>query len=134
MAQLALDDHQRNALVGHLDRVRVPKLVRGEPATDAGSRCGSAELLPSGGGLPPPSGCRAVDDAQQSSDREPRADLEPRLKSIPGPVIHPDLAVPAALAAADEDSASRPVEVGLGEVKRLADPQPGAPKEHDQSA
>ncbi len=134
MAELALDDDQRDTLVGHLDRVCVTQLVRCEPATDAGSRCGSSELLASGGGLPPPSSCRSVDDAKQSSDREPRADLEPRLKSIPGPVIHPDLAVPAALAAADEDSASRPVEVGLGEVKRLVDPQPGAPKEHDQSA
>jgi hypothetical protein len=49
-------------------------------------------------------------------------------------VIHPDLAAPAALAAADEDSASRPVKVGLGEVKRLADPQTGAPQNHYQSA
>jgi hypothetical protein len=134
MAQLALDDDQRNALVGHLDRVSVPKLVWGEPATDTCAHCGSSELLPSGGRLPPPSGCRTVDDAQQSSDREPRADLEPRLKLIPGPVIHSDLAAPAALAAANEDSASGPVEVGLGEVKRLADPQTGAPQDHDQSA
>ena len=79
MAQLALDDDQRNALVGHLDRVCVPKLVWGEPATDTCERCGSSELLASGGGLPVPSSCCPVDDAQQSSDREPRAGLEPRL-------------------------------------------------------
>jgi hypothetical protein len=42
-------------------------------------------------------------------------------------VIHSDFAASAALAAADEDSASGPVEVGLGEVERLADPEPGAP-------
>jgi hypothetical protein len=79
MAELALDDEQRNALVGHLDRVRVPKLVWGEPATDTCERCGSSELLPSGRGLPVPSGCPTVDDAQQSSDRKPRANLQPRL-------------------------------------------------------
>jgi hypothetical protein len=79
MAQLALDDDQRNALVGHLDRVRVPKLVWGEPATDTCERCGPSKLLPSGGGLPPTSGRRAVDDAQQSSDWQLRTNLQPRL-------------------------------------------------------
>jgi hypothetical protein len=49
-------------------------------------------------------------------------------------MIHSDLAAPAALAAADKDSASGPVEVGLGEVKRLADPGTGAPQDRDQSA
>jgi hypothetical protein len=29
--ELALDDNQRDALVGHLDRVRVAELVWGEP-------------------------------------------------------------------------------------------------------
>jgi hypothetical protein len=79
-----------------------------------------------------PSCCRAVDDAKQSPDGKTRANLEPRLQSIPGPVIHPDLAAPAALAAADEDGASGSVEVALGEVKRLADSQTGTPQDHHQ--
>jgi len=55
---------QRNTLVGHLDRVRVPQLVRGEPATHAGERGRPSELLANGRRLPvPPSGC-AVDHAE----------------------------------------------------------------------
>ena len=34
-AELALDDRQRHAFASHLDRVSVPKLMRGEPASDA---------------------------------------------------------------------------------------------------
>src|SRR5271165_576361 len=79
-----------------------------------------------------PSCCRSVDDAKQSPNGKTRADLEPRLQLIPGPVIHPDLAAPAALAAADEHSASGPVEVSLGEVECLADPQTGTPQHHDE--
>jgi hypothetical protein len=75
-----------------------------------------------------------VDDAKQSLDGKTRTDLEPRLQLIPGPVIHPDLAAPAALTAADEDGTSRSVEVTLGKVERLADPETGAPQDHDQRA
>ena len=32
MPELALDDHERDAFAGYLDRVRVPELVRGESA------------------------------------------------------------------------------------------------------
>ncbi len=48
MAKLALDDHQRDAFVRHLDCVRVTQLVRGEPATDIGASGSSSELLSSG--------------------------------------------------------------------------------------
>jgi hypothetical protein len=37
--ELPLDDDERDALVRHLDRVRVPQLVRRESPSDA--RCGS---------------------------------------------------------------------------------------------
>ena len=64
MAELALDHDQRDTLVGHLDRVRVTQLMRGEPATHTGKSGGPSELLASGGGLPmPTSGC-AVDYAE----------------------------------------------------------------------
>ena len=36
MPELAQDDRQRNSLMGHLDRVRVTKLVRREPAANSG--------------------------------------------------------------------------------------------------
>jgi hypothetical protein len=39
MAELALDDDERDAFVGHLDRVRVPELMRREAAPDSGRRC-----------------------------------------------------------------------------------------------
>ena len=35
MPELALDHQQRDALTGHLDRVRVAELVRREPSPDA---------------------------------------------------------------------------------------------------
>jgi hypothetical protein len=35
MAELALDDVQRHALAGQLERVRVAQLMRREPAPDA---------------------------------------------------------------------------------------------------
>jgi hypothetical protein len=47
-------------------------------------------------------------------------------------VIHPDLAAPTALAAAHEHSASGTVEVSLGEVECLADPQTGTPHRHHE--
>ena len=48
MAELTLDDKQRDALVGHLDCMSVAELMRSEPATDTGARCSSSELLASG--------------------------------------------------------------------------------------
>jgi hypothetical protein len=39
MAELALDDVERDALTGHLDGVRVAQLVRGDAAPDTSRRC-----------------------------------------------------------------------------------------------
>jgi hypothetical protein len=36
--ELSLDDHERNALVCHLNGVGVPELVRSEPPPDTGGR------------------------------------------------------------------------------------------------
>jgi hypothetical protein len=44
MTELALDHQQREPLAGHLDGVRVPELVRREPAADARSLGGATEL------------------------------------------------------------------------------------------
>jgi hypothetical protein len=75
--ELSLDDDERDALVRHLDRVRVQQLVRRESPSDA--RCGSGvvQLLARGRGFPTPSRGRSVDHAQQRADRELAADLEP---------------------------------------------------------
>src|SRR5919199_2635868 len=59
---------------------------------------------------------------------------EPGLKLLPGPVVHPHLAAPAALAAPHEQRSATRVEVGLGERERLVDAQPGAPEHDDQPA
>jgi hypothetical protein len=39
VAELALNHYQQNALMRHLDRVRVPSLVRREPAPDVSRGC-----------------------------------------------------------------------------------------------
>jgi hypothetical protein len=48
MPELALDDDERDALVGHLDRVRVPELVRRESPSDASRGSGVVQLLARG--------------------------------------------------------------------------------------
>ena len=49
MAELALNDVQRHALTGELERVRVTQLVRREAPPDAGARGEPAELAADGG-------------------------------------------------------------------------------------
>jgi hypothetical protein len=108
------------------------ELVGGEPSAGAGRRGGSVQLLASGGGLPMPSGGRAVDHAQQRADRQLASGLEPGLELCPRPAVHVDLAALAALAFADEDRAPVLVQVALLQSERLTDPQTGAPQKHDQ--
>jgi hypothetical protein len=43
--ELALDDDERDALMCHLDRVRMPQLVRREAAPDPSREGGVMELL-----------------------------------------------------------------------------------------
>jgi hypothetical protein len=75
-----------------------------------------------------------VDHTQQRANRQARPELEPRVKLLPGPAVHADLASLAALAVADHDGAARAVKVGLGKRERFADPQASAPQQHDQGA
>src|SRR3954452_12819051 len=77
VAQLALNDDQRHSFPGHLDRVSVRELVRREAAPDPGGG-GSAPQLGAGrGGRPMAATRRSDDDAQQRTDRELAAQLEP---------------------------------------------------------
>ena len=59
---------------------------------------------------------------------------EPGLKLLPCPVVHPDLAAAAALAAAHEQRSAPPIQVGFPERERLVNPQAGAPEHYDQPA
>ena len=73
MPELALDHDERNALLRHLNRVRAPQLVRGEPPTDPGSRCRMVQLLACCGGLSAGLFRRlvwgyAVGDSEETSD------------------------------------------------------------------
>jgi hypothetical protein len=85
VSELPLNDDERNAFVSHLDRVRMPELVWGEPSPDAGSRGSVMELLSSCRRLPVPPGRRAVDHAQQRPDRQLVPSLQPRFELAPRP-------------------------------------------------
>jgi hypothetical protein len=119
VAELTLDAHQRYALVGELDGVRVAQLVRSESAPNSGGRRGVAQLCARGRDRPAPTACRTGDDAEQRPDRE----LQPGGR----PVVHADLAPASTLATTHQYGAAARVEIGLGERERLADPQPGTP-------
>lgn len=80
------------------------------------------------------SGGRAVDHAQDRSDRELAAGLQPGLELAPCPAVHADFAALASLATADEHSATAAVKIALLQIERFADAEPGAPEEHDQGA
>jgi len=73
-----------------------------------------------------------VHHTQQDADRELLADLEPWLELLPRPAVHTDLASLAALPATDEHCAAGLVQIALLKSERFADPQPGAPQQHDQ--
>jgi hypothetical protein len=75
-----------------------------------------------------------MNHAQQPPDRELLPKLEPWVKLLPGPTIHADFASLAALPTPDEHGAAGSVEVAFLESERFADPQAGAPEQHDQRA
>jgi hypothetical protein len=82
------------------------KLVGSEPSPDAAHAGGVLELLAGGRRFPLPSARWPVDHTQQRSDREVRSELEPRVELVPRPAVDPNLAMLAALAAANENGAS----------------------------
>src|SRR5437867_2779250 len=92
------------------------------------------QLLARRRGLPPPAGGRPVDHAQERSDRELAANLEPRAELIPCPAVHPDLAPLATFPSPDEHRAASAVKIALLERERLADSQSRAPQQDDQRA
>ena len=109
VSELALDHHQRDALVRHLDRMSVPQLMRREATPHARRSGGMVQLFARGRRLPAAACGRSVDHSQQRPDWELAADLEPRVELLPGPAVHPDLATLAAFATPDEHRAARAI-------------------------
>ena len=132
--RLALDHDERDALVRHLNhvRVRVPQVVRREATPHARRSSRVMQLLACGRRLPAATGCRSVDHTQQRSDRELPADLEPRVELLPGPTVHPDLATLAAFATPHEHRTARAIQIALLQSERFADPQASASEQHYQ--
>jgi hypothetical protein len=114
MAELAPDHDQRHPFARHLDRVRVPELVRRKAPADA-CRDGCPTQVRSRGCVGPVvATCRAVDDAEQRSHGKLDSHLEPRLDLLPAPRVDADLAAASALAASNEQRAAAVIEVGFG--------------------
>ena len=67
MAELSLDDHDRDSFAGHLDRVGVAELVRREPASYPGLS-GEAAQLSAGSGRRP---CVAAGRSGQDANNGP---------------------------------------------------------------
>jgi hypothetical protein len=131
VAELALDDHERYAFVGEFDRVRMSQLVRGKAAAHAGDCRRIAQLRASGRDRPAATARRAGDDAEQRPDRELEPSREPRLQLLPCLVVHAALTPVPAPARTHQHRATPPVQIGLSERKRLADPKRCAPQHDD---
>src|SRR3954471_8467236 len=83
VAELALDHDERDAFAGPLDGGGVAELMWREATPDACSGGGATQLGPSRGRRPVAPASRAVDDAQQRTDRELAPKLEPRQQLCP---------------------------------------------------
>ena len=134
MAELALDDVERDALACELKCVSVAQLVWREATPDSRANREPAQLRPDRRARPGMSTGRAVDNAEQRPDRELRPCAQPRPQVLPAPVVHADLAPTAALAVADQQRAAPGVEVVLCERERFVDAQAAAPEHDDQRA
>src|SRR5918996_2383577 len=103
VSKLALDHDQRDAFASHLDRVGVAELMWREAAPHSYRGGGASQLGACRGGRPVASARRAVDDAEERTDRQLAPQVEPRLEFFPSPRVHADLATAPALAAPDQE-------------------------------
>jgi hypothetical protein len=111
--ELALNDDERDAFTGHLDRVGVPQLVGSKASPNAGPFGGAPELGTRPTCRPWASARASVDDAEQGTNRQIHSDGEPGLEFLPAPVVHSDLAASSSLAATDEERTATAIEVCL---------------------
>jgi hypothetical protein len=116
---------------GELDRVRVPQLMRREAAAHAALGGELPEFAADGRGWPSATAGRAVDDAEQRSDRQLHAVLEPPVEVIETPVIHPRLAALVVLPVPDQQRPASLVDIGLAGREGFRDPRPAAPQHRD---
>jgi hypothetical protein len=68
VAELALDDDERHAFVGHFDSVGVPKLMWSEPSPDARCDRRTPQVGPGAGTRPLAATRPAVEDTEQRAD------------------------------------------------------------------
>jgi hypothetical protein len=68
VAELALDDDQRDAFAREVDGMGVPELVGREAPPEPGVNGGPAQVRSCGGARRVPTACRTVDDAEQRPD------------------------------------------------------------------
>jgi hypothetical protein len=94
VARLALGHDQRDSFAGHLDRVRVPELMRGEATANAGGLGSAMELSTEPGWSARAPLCRAAQDAEQRAGRHGSPQLERWLELDRRSAVHPDLATP----------------------------------------
>jgi hypothetical protein len=115
VAELALNDDQRDAFARHLHRVRVAQLMRGEASPHTGPRGDAAQFGTCTAGSPWASAGAPVDDAEQRTDGQGDAGVEPRLELLPAPsrpcrprgVVRPCRDGPAASRGGGPDRAHR---------------------------
>src|SRR5688572_1248012 len=107
---------KRHALAGHLDGVGVTELMWREPAPHSCRGGGAPQFGTRCSRRPVPSPRRAVDHAQQRTDRERAAHVKPRLELLPSPSVHADLATTATLPAPDQERAAALIEIALGQI------------------
>jgi hypothetical protein len=70
MPELPLDHDQRDPLARHLDGMRMPQLVRREPAPNTGGPGGVMELAADSGWRARPPARRTTQNAEQRTDRQ----------------------------------------------------------------
>jgi hypothetical protein len=125
MPELALDHIQWDALSCHFNGVGVAQLVRREAAADTGPARQAPELRSCRGSRPRPSRRGPADHAEKRTNRQLHPELQPGIKLLPSPIVHPNLAALATLPMADEHRSAPGLEVSLGERQSLADPKTG---------
>jgi hypothetical protein len=92
MAELALDDVDRDSLAGELDRVRMSQLMGSEPVAHTCVGGELAQFGAGGGGRPPPPARGAVDDAEQRSGRQRHSKGKPSGELLEPELVHAGLA------------------------------------------
>ena len=123
---------QRLCLSCHFNGVGVAQLVRRKAATDTGPARQAPELRSCRGSRPRPSRRGSVDHAEKRANRQLNPELQPGIKLLPSPTVHPNLAALATLAMADEHRSAPGLEVSLGERQSLADPKTGSPEDYGE--